>query len=96
VGRIGLHLRDKSRLPNSILNSLQDIQKANSLDMRTELVGQMLFIVVLWAHSMNLDPESALREANMRFSENFRMLESRKQKDTLEEMTDDEICKLWE
>jgi MazG family protein len=96
VGRIGLHLRDKSRLPNSIIKILQDIQKANSPDVRTKLLGQMLFIVVLWAHSMNLDPESALREANIRFSENFKILESREQKDTLEEMTDDEISKLWE
>ena len=96
VGRIGLHLNAQSRLPAGILTSVEALKHTQSPDDRAKLLGQMLFSAVLWAHSLDLDPESALREANNRFADNFRILESHKQKGTLEELTDDDICQLWE
>ena len=49
----------------------------------------------MWARNLDIDTESALREANMRFAENFRKLEWEKRAGELVNLTDDDIFQLW-
>ena len=95
VGRIGLHLKDESRLPVDILADIEALKQTQLPSVRAQILGKMLFTAVIWAHNLDLDPESALREANNRFADNFRKLEYNKQSGMLEDLTDDDICQLW-
>jgi MazG family protein len=42
-----------------------------------EEIGDLLFTIANWARHLDVDPESALRAANRKFSERFAVLESR-------------------
>ncbi len=96
VGRIGFHLMDTSRLPNDITAGIKNLQETQNPKVRAQILGQVLFTAVMWARNLHIDPESALREANIRFAENFRQLEHDKQEGKLDKLTDDDIYQLWQ
>ena len=95
VGRIGLNLKDESRLPADLLTDIETLKQALSPSVQAQIFGRMLFTAVLWAHSLDLDPESTLREANGRFANSFRKLERFEQKGMLVELSDDDVFQLW-
>ena len=83
------------RLPDDIKLDVGSLSKELDSETRTTILGQLLFTIVMWARLLEVDPESALRETNNRFAENFRKLEQEKQADKLRELTDGDICQLW-
>ena len=60
--------------------------------------GDLLFSVVNLCRKLSLDPERALRLANRRFEERFRMLEGELQaeKKLLSKQSDTELDRRWE
>lgn len=52
-----------------------ELQEATARSRQADELGDVLFAVVNWARWMDLDAESALRQANLRFVRRFRRLE---------------------
>ncbi|MGC9469139.1 MAG: nucleoside triphosphate pyrophosphohydrolase [Anaerolineae bacterium] len=64
----------------------------------SQLLGDLLLVIVDWARRHTIDAESALREANQRFAERFHVLETASRQDgvSIDTLTPDEIRRLWE
>lgn len=60
----------------------------------TEELGDLLFTVANLARHLKVDPELALRDANAKFRSRFSAMEARAEH-PLEEMTADELERLW-
>ncbi|MDF1513339.1 MAG: nucleoside triphosphate pyrophosphohydrolase [Anaerolineae bacterium] len=95
VRRIGFHLEDMTRCPDEVIALMQRLQDSEFHGEYTDYFGNLLFSVVLWAQSLNIDAESALREANLRFANNFRRLESDKDTGKIPDLSDADIMQLW-
>lgn len=54
---------------------IQELKEAETERARRAELGDILFALVNWARWLGLDAEAALREANLRFEERFRLLE---------------------
>ncbi len=65
-------------------------------EMRTVQFGELLFALVDWACWLEIDPESALREANLRFAQSFQEIEAAAQQQglSLVELNEDESLTL--
>ncbi len=63
----------------------------------TTLIGDMLLVISDWARRQHIDPESALRGANLRFAQRFSMLETtaRERGVALEDLPPEDIHRLW-
>ena len=64
---------------------------------QVQLLGDILLVIADWARSVEIDPESALREANTRFARRFAVVESasRVSGESLEKIPVELIRKLW-
>jgi uncharacterized protein YabN with tetrapyrrole methylase and pyrophosphatase domain len=62
-----------------------------------EDLGHILLALVDLAREIDLDPESALREASLAFAGRFRVLEAaaRRRESSIDEMDPEEIRRLW-
>lgn len=62
-----------------------------------KLLGDSLLALADWARRHDVDPESALREANQRFAERFRILErmAHERDISMDEFSEDEVKHLW-
>ncbi|MEA3310321.1 MAG: nucleoside triphosphate pyrophosphohydrolase [Chloroflexota bacterium] len=67
-----LDIQDLQRRVNEFLASLDNAQP----ELQTAQLGELLFSLVDWARLAEIDPESALREANLQFAQRFQELES--------------------
>lgn len=60
-----------------VREELDEVQAANTPEDRFEEVGDLLFALVNWIRFLEIDdPESALREANLKFYRRFRYIEA--------------------
>jgi tetrapyrrole methylase family protein / MazG family protein len=75
VRRIGFDWPDISGVMAKIEEEMAELKAAVSAAEQSAEMGDLLFILVNWASWLNIDAESALREANHRFSRRFRQLE---------------------
>jgi len=68
-----------------------------SQDDRLRALGELLLAIVAWAQWRDVDPESALREANLRFVQRFRQLEAlaRDRGVSVAELAPEERARLW-
>ena len=73
------------------------ISNGNSAAIESEL-GDVLFAAVNIARHTNVDPESALRNANSRFENRFKWIEAKLQTDgkSITEMNLQQLDQLWE
>src|SRR5574341_631196 len=98
VARVGFDWPDIGGVVAKMREEIAEVEGAASEAARGSEMGDLLFAVVNWARWLNIDPESALREANARFATRFAYVEegAKAQGKELSRMTLDEMDKLWE
>jgi len=76
AARTGFDWPDPSGARAKIDEELEELDREFDQDRRTEELGDLLFAVANLARKLNIDPEEALRKANLKFERRFRAIES--------------------
>jgi len=95
AARIGFDWPDESGPRAKIDEELAEIDSANTADERAAELGDLLFSVVNYARHLDVDPETALREASARFEQRFRKVEEIADK-PLKDMDIEALEALWQ
>jgi len=97
AARVGFDWSNLQGVLDKVIEELHESQQAVSEDERRAEIGDLLFAVVNLARWFDVDAESALREANIRFKNRFSFIEvsARNQGRDLGEMTLEEMDSLW-
>jgi tetrapyrrole methylase family protein/MazG family protein len=98
VARVGFDWPEVEGVLNKIEEELGEVHEAEDEISQAAEIGDLLFAVVNYARWLNVDPETALRDANRRFRTRFAKLEknSAALDRKLSEMTLEEMDSLWE
>jgi tetrapyrrole methylase family protein/MazG family protein len=75
AGRVGFDWPDVSGVYEKLEEEWNELRQADTPEAQQQELGDLLFVVVNLARWLRVDAESALREANNRFSRRFRMVE---------------------
>lgn len=76
AARTGFDWPDDVGVCAKIEEEIAEMQAAATPAERHEEMGDLLFAVVNWARHHGIDPEAALRDANMKFERRFRGMEA--------------------
>lgn len=76
AARVGFDWPDASGPLAKLAEELDELAQADDEDAREEELGDVLFTVVNLARHLKIDPEVALRRANIKFEQRFRAVES--------------------
>ena len=95
AARVGFDWPDAGGPRAKIDEELGEIERAVSDDERAAELGDLLFAVVNYARHLEVNPETALREAIARFETRFRKVEILADK-PLKDMNIDELEALWQ
>ena len=95
AARIGFDWPDADGPRAKIDEELGEIERAEDDKERAAELGDLLFAVVNYARHLDVNPETALREATARFESRFRKVEELADK-PLKEMDIDELEALWQ
>jgi ATP diphosphatase len=95
AARIGFDWPDAAGPRAKIDEELAEIDAAATPEERTAELGDLLFSVVNYARHLDIDPETALREAAARFEQRFRKVEEIADK-PLKDMNIDALEALWQ
>jgi ATP diphosphatase len=95
AARVGFDWPDISGPRAKILEELEELDAAASHEEREAELGDLLFSVVNYARHLDIDPETALREAARRFETRFRRVEEIADK-PLKDMNIDRLEALWQ
>jgi ATP diphosphatase len=95
AARVGFDWPDPSGPRTKIDEELAEIDSANTHEERAAELGDLLFSVVNYARHLDVDPETALREASARFEKRFRKVEEIADK-PLKNMDIDALEALWQ
>jgi tetrapyrrole methylase family protein / MazG family protein len=81
-----------------VQEELAEVRSAADAEARAAEIGDLLFSVVNLARWYQVDPESALREANLRFRKRFAAIEraARQQGRSLSDLSLDEMDAIWQ
>jgi len=75
AARTGFDWPDTSGPRDKVIEELEEVDDAPE-DKREEEIGDLLFAVVNFARKLKIEPEEALRKANIKFERRFRAIES--------------------
>ena len=83
---------------DKVHEEIEELLAAQTEAERTHEIGDILFVVAVWARWLGLNPEVALREANHRFYKRFTYIEqmARDQGRPMSDLSFDEMEKLWQ
>ena len=95
AARSGFDWPDSQGPKAKIDEEMGEIESAESDPERAAELGDLLFAVVNYARHLDINPETALREATARFETRFRKVEEIADK-PLKEMNIDELEALWQ
>jgi tetrapyrrole methylase family protein/MazG family protein len=97
AAQVGFDWPEVSGVKAKITEEIAEIESAEGDDIHRE-VGDLLFAVVNWARWLQVEPETALREASARFAARFARVEeaAKAQGREMTAMTIDELDVLWE
>jgi ATP diphosphatase len=95
AARIGFDWPDASGPRAKIDEELAEIDAAGTAEERAAEVGDLLFSVVNYARHLDIDPETALREASARFEQRFRKIEDIAD-NSLKDMDIEALEALWQ
>jgi tetrapyrrole methylase family protein/MazG family protein len=76
VRQVGFDWPDIEGVYEKVQEEIAELRQAVSPEHQSEELGDLLFVVVNLAKWLDIDAESALREANTKFSRRFRALEN--------------------
>jgi len=95
ASRVGFDWPDSDGPRAKIEEELGEIERAEDDEERAAELGDLLFAVVNYARHLEVNPETALREATARFEKRFRKVEELASK-PLKYMNIDELEALWQ
>ena len=95
AARIGFDWPDSDGPRRKIDEELGEIERAADDEERAAELGDLLFAAVNYARHLDIEPETALREATARFETRFRKVEELADK-PLKDMNIDELETLWQ
>ena len=95
AARVGFDWPDADGPRAKIDEELAEIERAADDAERAAEIGDLLFAVVNYARHLEVNPETALREATARFETRFRKVEELADK-PLKDMDIDELEALWQ
>ena len=92
------HAADVLKKVDEEMTELKEAMAAADADHVEEELGDLLFTVANLARKLRIDPESALRAANNKFTRRFRAVEQRLTADgrSLHDATSDELEREWQ
>ena len=95
--RVGFLWTSREEARAKVEEELQELLDAESEQARADEFGDLLLSLVSYAHFQDVEPESALREAQNRFDERFRQLEARLERDgkTLRDCSPEVLSAYW-
>lgn len=98
AARVGFDWPDITGVVDKVREEMAELQAAVTDAQRAAELGDLLFAVANWARWLDVDPESALREANARFARRFRWVEAeaRRRGLDLSRLGLDELETLWQ
>lgn len=98
VARVGFDWPDIRAVINKLEEELGEVHAAENPEERNLEIGDLLFAVSNLARWYDVDPESALRQANQRFRKRFTFIEkaAEQQGRTVSELSLSEMLDLWE
>jgi tetrapyrrole methylase family protein / MazG family protein len=98
AARVGFDWGDISGVLDKLIEEIEEIRQAESEDEVASEIGDLFFVMVNFARWQNVDAESALREANIRFKRRFAFIEqyARDGKFAMTDMTLDEMEECWQ
>lgn len=76
VGKIGFDWPDIAGVYAKLAEEVGELKAAESVTEQQAELGDTLFVLVNLARWLNVDAESALREANLRFTQRFQQIEA--------------------
>ncbi len=92
AARTGFDWPDPSGPRAKIDEELGELDRETAQERRSEELGDLLFAVVNLARHLDIDPEEALRQANLKFEHRFRIIEKAP---GFEAMSLDQMEELW-
>jgi ATP diphosphatase len=95
AARIGFDWPDSAGPRAKIGEELEELDTAAGPEERAAELGDLLFSVVNYARHLDIDPETALREASARFEQRFRKVEEIADK-PLKDMDIEALEALWQ
>jgi tetrapyrrole methylase family protein/MazG family protein len=97
AARVGFDWPDEQGVIDKVREELDELLAASTPEERLHEIGDLLFVVAVWARWLKLNPEDALRAANRRFYERFSLVERRagQMGRSLREMSLEEMDVLW-
>lgn len=95
AARIGFDWPDAAGPRAKIEEELGEMDSADTAEERAAELGDLLFSVVNYARHLDIDPETALREASARFEQRFRKVEEIADK-PLKDMDIEALEALWQ
>ena len=98
AARLGFDWPDECGVIDKVREELQELLNAHTQDEKFAELGDLLFVVAVWARWLRIDPEDSLRVANRRFYDRFTYIErkAREQGRSMSDMTLDEMETLWQ
>lgn len=98
AARVGFDWPDVRGVMEKIHEEMNELQAAVDDEARLSEMGDLLFAVVNWARWLQIDPESALRNANARFARRFAWVEAQVRAQDLDwtQLGMDELEALWQ
>jgi tetrapyrrole methylase family protein/MazG family protein len=98
AARVGFDWSEVQPVIAKVIEELEEVQTASSLEEQTAELGDLLFAAVNLARWYKVDAESALRETNQRFRKRFSHIEKRAGESgrNLSDMTLAEMDVFWD
>ncbi|MHA3790787.1 nucleoside triphosphate pyrophosphohydrolase [Sphingomonas sp. YL-JM2C] len=75
AARTGFDWPDPDGARDKVAEEIDEVRTAATDAERFEEMGDLLFAVVNWSRKLGIDPEAALRAANLKFEKRFRAME---------------------
>ena len=98
AARFGFDWPEVHGVWDKLFEEIEELKRANDLQSIDAEMGDLLFAAVNLARWLNVDPESALREANTRFRYRFNQIEveARRQGRDISDLSLDEMETIWQ